>query len=126
MMRPPPIGLMSYTLLSSDGVVRPAILQLLRVVAALHRAVRAAEAELAAEVVAAVARDDVEDDAGRLRFAEAAGGAEHHFLRARHVRRIAAARAAAGPPGVVAVATRSANRCRGRRGSLRRRRRCRR
>ena len=80
------------------------VLQRLRVVAALHRAVRARDAELAAEVVAAVARDDVEDDARGLRFAEAARGAEHDFLRAGDVRRVAAARAAAGPPGVVAVA----------------------
>ena len=46
----------------------------------------------AAEGVAAVARNDVEDHARRLRFAEAAGGAEHHFLRAGDVRHVAAAR----------------------------------
>ena len=80
------MGLTSYTLRSSDGAFRPCVFQRLRVIAALHRAVRAVgEDERAAEGVAAVARNDVEDHAGRLRFAQAAGGGEHHFLRAGHV-----------------------------------------
>ena len=45
MIRPPPIGLMSYTLMSSDGALQALVLQRLRVVAALHRAVRAVDDE---------------------------------------------------------------------------------
>ena len=77
--------------MSSCGDRQALVLQRLRVVAALHRAVRAADDELAAERVAAVARDDVEDRRPRLRFAQAARGAEHHFLRAGDVRHVAAA-----------------------------------
>jgi hypothetical protein len=69
----------------------------------LHLVVRAAAGELSAERIAAVARYDVEDHAGGLGFAESAGGAEHHFLRASDVGRIAAPGVAASPPGVVAI-----------------------
>ena len=101
-MRPPPIGLNSQTLSSCRRRSQAGGLQRIGVVAALHAAVGAGVSNGAAERVAAVARDDVEDDAGGFRFAQAAGRAQHDFLRAGDVHH-GRVRVRAGPAHVEAV-----------------------
>ena len=78
------------------------VFQRLGVVAALHAAVGSGEHDGAAERVAAVARDDVQDDAGGFRLAQAARSAQHDFLRAGDVHD-GGVRVRTGPPHVEAV-----------------------
>ena len=62
------------------GRLESLVLQRLRVIAALHRAVRAVGHERSGEGVPALARDRVQRHAGCFRLAHPAGGAEHDFL----------------------------------------------
>jgi len=63
-----------------EGRPQARVLERLRVVAPLERAVRAAEVELAAEGVRTLAGDDVHDDPARLRVSEPAGSGQHDLL----------------------------------------------
>ena len=83
---------------------QPAVLQVLRVVAADHAAGHAREVGVPLDGVAAGPRDDVHHRSADFGFAESAGRGERHFLRAPEIRHVARrAAAASGAPGIQSV-----------------------